>query len=143
MGYCLPLFGGCNAVDLKDLQILQNKIAQIVTHSPRYASRNGMYDYLDWLTVNQLVRYFTLVAVFRIRISGEPEYLASCLTNTNRNGKIIVPITKLTLYKNSFKIRGSNNWNVLPETIRNVTQIGTFKRLIKAWIKQNVPRFLD
>ena len=102
-----------------------------------------MYDYLDWLTVNQLVRYFTLVAVFRIRISGEPEYLASCLTNTNRNGKIIVPITRLTLYKSSFKIRGSCNWNELPEAIRNVTQIGTFKRLIKTWIKQNVPRFLD
>ena len=143
LGYCLPLYEGCNIADIKDLQILQNKIAQIVTHSPRYANRNGMYDYLDWLTVNQLVRYFTLVAVFRIRISGEPEYLASCLTNTNRNGKIIVPITRLTLYKNSFKIRGSCNWNGLPETIRNVTQIGTFKRLIKTWIKQNVPRFLD
>ena len=143
LGYCLPLFGGCNLGHLRDLQILQNKVAQIVTHSPRHANRNSMFDHLDWLTVNQLVRYFTLLTVFRIRISHEPEYLAECLNNTNRNGKIIIPNTRLTLYKNSFRIRGSCNWNMLPECIRRVTKISSFKRLVKVWIKENVPRFLD
>ena len=143
LGYCLPLFGGCNLGHLRDLQILQNKVAQIVTHSPRHANRNSMFDHLDWLTVNQLVRYFTLLSVFRIRISHEPEYLAECLNNTNRNGKIIIPNTRLTLYKNSFRIRGSCNWNMLPECIRRVTKISSFKRLVKVWIKENVPRFLD
>ena len=143
LGYCLPLFGGCNMGDLRNLQVLQNKAAQIITHSPRHANRNSMYDYLDWLTVNQLVRYFTLLSVFRIRISGEPEYLAACLNNTNRNGRIIVPNTRLSLYKNSFRIRGSTNWNALPESIRSVNHISQFKRLVKAWIKANVQRFLD
>ena len=143
LGYCLPLFGGCNIGDIRDLQVLQNKVAQIITHSPRYANRNSMYDDLDWLTVNQLVRYFTLLSVFRIKISREPEYLAGYFNNTNRNGNIIVPNTRLTLYKNSFRIRGSCNWNALPKTIRSVTQISRFKRLVKAWVKVNVPRFLD
>ena len=65
-----------------------------------------MYDKLGWLTVNQLVRYHTLLAVYRIRMSKEPEYLAASLCNENRNGKIIVQNTKLTLTQKSFKVRG-------------------------------------
>ena len=32
--YCLPLFGGCDDSQIRQLQVLQNKAAQIVTHSP-------------------------------------------------------------------------------------------------------------
>ena len=75
LGYCLPLFGGCDIGEIKSLQILQNKAAQIVTHSPPRSVRSQLYDQLDWLTVNQLIRYHTLLTVFRIRTIGEPEYL--------------------------------------------------------------------
>ena len=30
--YCLPLFGGCDVDDIKQLQILLNRAARIVTH---------------------------------------------------------------------------------------------------------------
>ena len=143
LGYCLPLFGGCNVAEVKDLQVLQNKAAQMVTHSPPRAIRNQMYDELDWLTVNQQIRYFTLLAVFRIRITGEPEYLAASLCNDNRNGTIIVQNTSSSMLKRSFKLRGSCNWNALPCEIRKLKKIGPFKREIKSWIKRNVPRFLD
>ena len=143
LGYCLPLFGGCNVAEVKDLQVLQNKAAQMVTHSPPRAIRNQMYDELDWLTVNQQIRYFTLLAVFRIRITGEPEYLAASLCNDNRNGTIIVQNTSSSMLKRSFKLRGSCKWNALPCEIRKLKKIGPFKREIKCWIKRNVPRFLD
>ena len=42
--YCLPLFAGCDKGDLQALQVLQNKAAQIVTHSPPRAHRDTMYD---------------------------------------------------------------------------------------------------
>ena len=129
--------------EIRDLQILQNKAAQLVTHSPPRAIRNPMYDDLDWLTVNQLVRYHTLLAVFRIRMSGEPEYFASDLCKDNRNGRVIVQNTNSTLARKSFKIRGVCQWNALPAYIRNLDKIGAFKKEMKTWIKQNVPRFLD
>ena len=31
--YCLPLFGGCQQYEMEDLQVIQNKIARIVTRS--------------------------------------------------------------------------------------------------------------
>ena len=143
LGYCLPLFGGCDVIEVKQLQILQNKAAQMVTHSPPRANRKQMYDQLEWLTVNQMIRYHTLLAVFRIRISGEPEYLAASLGYDSVYGSIIVQNTKLTLAKKSFKIRGACNWNALPQEIKSMEKIGCFKREVKKWIKQYVPRFLD
>ena len=143
LGYCLPVFGSCDSGEIQDIQILQNKAAQLVTHSPPRAIRNPMYDRLGWLTVNQLVRYHTLLAVYRIRLTGEPEYLAASLCNDNRMRNIIVQNTKLTLAKKSFKLRGASNWNALPANIRNLQTIGAFKKSVKIWIMQHVPRFLD
>ena len=51
LSYCLPLFGGCDAGEIRDLQVLQNKIAQLVTMSPPRSVRNHMYDSLGWFTV--------------------------------------------------------------------------------------------
>ena len=143
LGYCLPLFGACDMGELRDLQVLQNKAAQLVTQSPGRAVRNPMYDKLGWLTVNQVVRYHSLLAVYRIRMSKEPEYLAASLCNDNRNGKIIVQNTKLTLAQKSFKVRGACHWNALPAGIRSIQEIGAYKKEVKTWIKQHVSRFLD
>ena len=53
--YCLPLFGGCDIGEIKQLQVIQNKAAQVVTHSPPRANRDTMFDKLQWLSVNQLI----------------------------------------------------------------------------------------
>ena len=141
--YCLPLFGGCDVSEIQQLQVLQNKAARIVTHSPPRASREAMYTKLQWLTVNQLIMYHTLLTVFKIRQTGEPEYLASFLQCDSRTGRIIITNTTLTLARKSFVWRGSLNWNLLPLDLRNSTKIGHFKRGVKEWVNKNVPCFLD
>ena len=141
--YCLPLFGGCDKSELTSLQVLQNKAAQIVTRSPPRAVRNPMFDKLDWLSVNQLVVYHTLLQVYKIRSSREPEYLSQALRDDNRNGNIIIPNTDLSLAKNSFVFRGAKLWNNLPPNIRNNLKISKFKKESRKWVKENISRFLD
>ena len=141
--YCLPLFGGCDVTEIRQLQVLQNKAARVVTHSPPRASRDIMYSKLKWLTVNQLITYHTLLSVFKIRHSGEPEYLASFLLDENRQDRIIIPNTRLSLAKNSFVWRGSLNWNLLPLNLKKSSKIGHFKRGVKDWVINHVPRFLE
>ena len=102
-----------------------------------------MYDRLGWLTVHQLVEYHTVLAVFRVRQSGEPEYLAHSLCNDNRNGHINIKITRLTLLQKSFVFRGACSWNDLPQSIRNLQKIGIFKKALRLWITHNTPRFLE
>ena len=103
--YCLPLYGGLDSGDLKDLQVLQNKAAQIVTWSPPRASRAPMYDRLGWLTVNQLIFYHSVIAVFKIRSSREPEQLSSILCRDSRNSRIIIPNLELSVVQKSFTIK--------------------------------------
>ena len=141
--YCLPLFGGCDKNQLSNIQVLQNKAAQVVTRSPPRSVRNTMYEKLDWLTVNQLISYHTLIQVYKIRTSGEPEYLSDELRNDNRSGHIIIPNSDLTLAMKSFTFRGANLWNTLPAHIRNCPKIGVFKKETRKWVKNMVPRFLD
>ena len=143
LSYCLPLFGGCNRNHVRDLQVLQNKVARIVCHAPSFAHRRKLYDHLEWLTVRQLIQYSTLVAVYRMRSSGEPECLAKILNRVNTRGSIIVQNTKLSLFQSSFRIRGASDWNKLPKKLREARNIGQFKKLLKPWIRSNVPFFYD
>ena len=141
--YCLPVFGGCNVEEVNDLQVLQNRAAQIVTHSPPRANRNQMFDKLKWLTVSQLIVYHTILTVYKVRQSREPEYLANFLMNDNRLGSIIIPNTTLGLAKKSFVWRGSENWNSLPLTLRKTGKLGAFKRGAQQWVKENIQRFKE
>ena len=135
--YCLPLFGGCNISEVQSLQ------TRIVLNLPPRSSRQSMFDKLNWMTVNQLIAYHTLIAVFRIRNSQEPEHLASQLRNDNYRGNIIVKNSQLGLYKKSFVPRGSTLWNKLPEELKNSRKIGKFKMDLRKWVGVNVARFLD
>ena len=141
--YCLPLFGGCNTTELKTLQVLQNRAARIVLNLPPRANRNTMFEKLGWMSVKQLIAYHTLLAVYRVRQSQEPEYLARELMRDNNRGNIIVQNSRLGLYKNSFVPRGSTLWNKLPRELRNITKIGNFKQKLRKWVEDNVMKFVD
>ena len=121
----------------------QNKAAQIVTRSPPRFKRNLLYDKLDWLSVNQLIVYHTLISVYKIKISGEPNYIAQRLRKTNPYGRIILQKYHLDLAEKGFVNRGSRLWNSLPTRLRTADKMGIFKKEVRQWIKETVPRFLD
>ena len=105
--YCLPLFGGCSDSEVRVLQVLQNRAAQIVLGCPPRTSRDLMFSKLGWLTVRQLIGYHTLIVIYRIRQSHQPEQLAAKLTKDNRQGRIMLKNVQLGLYRNGFIYRGS------------------------------------
>ena len=138
--YCLPLFGGCNKSEINMLQVQQNRAAQIVLSLPPRSSRDLMFDKLAWLTVQQLIAYHTLITVYRIRKSQEPEYLFGILGRDNSTGHIIMKNKQLGLYRNGFIFRGSVLWNKLPKEIRFETKMGKFKKGLRKWVFDNVAR---
>ena len=139
--YCLPLFGGCSQSEVSMLQVQQNRAARIVLSLPPRTSRDFMFDKLHWLSVKQLIAYHTLITVFRIRQSKEPEYLAGILGRDNSSGHIIMKNTRLVLYRNSFVFRGSVLWNKLPESLIKESKIRKFKKGLKDWVVNHVARF--
>ena len=95
--YCPPLIGGCEATELKSLQVLQNQAAKIVTRSPPRSHKNWIFEKLNWLTINQLTNYHNLLTLFRIRLT------LSNLRQENGYGIILLPKPNL-LAENSFCI---------------------------------------
>jgi hypothetical protein len=55
----------------------------------------------------------------------------------NHYGITSIPTIYLSLYRNSFGFRGANNWNSLPRSLRQMEQIGSFKRELEAKIKMS------
>ena len=102
-----------------------------------------MFEKLGWLTVAQLAVYHTVLSVFKIRKSEEPEYLFQKLSHDNLRGNIIIPVTQLSLAMKSFCWRGAEDWNRLPDEIRSMDNIGQFKAKLKEWTGQNIHRFPD
>ena len=139
--YCLPLFGGCAKGDLQDLQIIQNKLARLITYSPLDTNRRKLYEKLQWMTVNQLISYHTILAVYRIRANEEPEDLITYFKLENRNQNIIIPQSNMELYRKSFIYRSIRSWNLVPKSIRNIPTLMTFKRHLKNWIFKEVEMF--
>ena len=95
------------------------------------------------MTKTQLVTYHSVIGVYKIRKSGEPEYLAEILLPDNIRRNIIIPVTELTLAKNSFCYREAESWNIIPEAKRSIAKIASFKREVRKWIKMRIPRFLE
>ena len=143
LAYCLPLFSGCDKFEIEALQVMQNRAARLVTHSQPRTSRKVIFSLVGWMTVSQLMFYFSALSTFRIRQTQEPEYLNNIMSRDNRAGNIIVPNTNLTLAKNSYCYRASTQWNTLPEQIRTLHRISQFKAQLKKWILENVPQFVD
>ena len=141
--YCLPLFGGCNTTELKNLQIQQNRAARIVLNLPPRFNRDIMYKRVGWMSVQQLIAYHSLLVVYRVRQSKEPEYLARPLSRDNYRGNIIIENSRLGLYKSSFIPRASALWNTLPAVLRNTAKVGTFKMELRKWVDANVRKFID
>ena len=139
--YCLPLFGGGSKDDIGDLQVIQNQVVRLITKSSRLENRETMFDQVGWLTVYQLIRYHTILTIYRIRKSGEPENLFKYLCLDNRNGNIIIPQSSLTLYRNSFIYRGIIDWNNIPKPTRSLEKIGHFKKALKMFIFMNTNKF--
>jgi len=141
--YCLPLYGGCDKGEIKDLQILQIKATQIVTKmTPRF-NRNSMFDKLNWMTVNQLVAYHTGITIYKIRKNGHPEYLAKIFKKTTLNGNIRLPRYRLELAERSFSIRGSKLWNSMPSEVKAQEKITGFKKAYRKWVIEHIPRYCD
>ena len=108
---------------------------------PPRLNRDTMFSMLGWMTVQQLIAYHTVLLVYRVRQAQEPEYLARALRRDNYRGSILVENSRLGLFKKSFIPRGATLWNSLPNELRGIPKLGSFKKELRKWIMQNINRF--
>ena len=56
--------------------------------------------------------------------------------NLRNHSDLVAPICRLEAYKNSFLLSTISMWNSLPIEVRNVTNVNTFKNLVRVKTNQ-------
>ena len=142
------LWGGTEEYLLSALQVAQNKAARFVTRNDRYTSVHELLRQCGWLSVKQLVFYHSVILIFKTIQTKYPRYIYSKLasqfpyntrlaqTDSVRMGTNFR--SKLELTEKSFMNRATISYNLLPQELRAVSKIETFKIKLKQWVKEHV-----
>ena len=144
--YIVQIWGGCSQYLLDTLQILQNKAARQVTKLDRYTPIKIILNQCNWLSVRQMIVYYDILMVFKIRKDKKPVYLYEKLSNryaygtryaaTNEIRQVQLPKSEIT--RTAFVNRSITSWNRLPKEVTDNKSDMTFKSSLRSWVKNNI-----
>ena len=145
--YLIALWGGSAKYILVTLQKAQNRAARVVTKLDWSTPTADLLNQCGWLSVHQLVVYHSVVLVYKILRNESPSFLFSMFsakysykTKQARTGQIKhTRDLELQITKDSFRWRASEDYNGLPQEIRNLETVQMFKKAAKDWIRKHTP----
>ena len=147
--YLIQLWGGCENYLAKQLQVLQNRAARLVTGNGWFTPKKKLLKTCKWLSINQLIFYQSIVAAHKIVTTNSPHHLATRMTTTHprRTRQATTGCIRFgenfsanqSLVKTSFCYRATTQYNSIPASIRSIRSIATFKSKLKKWVEINVP----
>ena len=83
---------------------------------------------------------FIMIEVFKIMHENGPSYMQqllsikNCTYETRISNQLNLPVFKTKTYgQNSFRYKGAQIWNNLPNNIKNVPDLKMFKEILCTW----------
>ena len=149
--YIIQVYGGCSGYLTAMLQVLQNKAARCVTRLPWLTPTTILLTQCGWLSIKQMVMYYSLVLLFKTKMERKPVYIYQHIGDIKgRNTRIEterMESNKLKDKRNfqkgtpkkTFIPRAIDDWNSLPANLRQLKDIMTFKKMLRLWIMEKVP----
>ena len=137
---CSSWYSGLTKQLKEKLNVIQRRMVRFIHgfHHMHHVD-NADFGRLTWLNVEDRVRFFKLVHVFRIRTGLAPGYLASNFlplaehhAHQTRGSTYDYAITAhVAKAPNSFSYTAIKDWNSLPPSLKSVTSLNVFKRKVK------------
>ena len=123
ISYMISVWGGTEAYIIKAVQVMQNKAARCITKKSWYTSTRTLLLQCNWLSINQLIFYHTVLQVWKVKTQKSPVYLyskiQSSVTRSAAEGTLRVPIVVTSLASKSFMVRSAVMWNSVPEASKS------------------------
>ena len=147
--YADVLWDGCSNENESRIEKVQLEAARLVSGLTRSTSTNRIYQEIGWKTLHRRRKEKKLILFHKIVHNIAPSYLRDLLPltvgqNTHyhlRNQmNFIEPRCRLDFYRKSFFPSTINMWNSLPQSLREITNLNSFKRSITERTI-SVPRF--
>ena len=149
LNYGISIWGNTSNRNIQSLQVIQNKVVRTIYKLPFDTPIYILMNRSNWLSVNQMVVFHSLMSIYKILKTKKPKFLYdkinmnyehySHTTRASSRCDIIIPFLRLNLSMNSFLYRSMKLWNDLPIHIRDISETNRFKICVKTYIKENIP----
>ena len=140
LDYGNALLYGIQARLINKLQIVQNAAARVIEKLRKHDHITEVRKNLHWLPVKARIEYKILTYVYQSQQEKTPKYLQALVKTkhqdrnlrSNNKNLLINPDINLSTYGNrAFQKSAPELWNPLPEDIKLVTSVPTFKKRLK------------
>lgn len=145
LDYCSVVWQECSEQLRRRVEGIQNYGMRLILSKPPRTPSAELRSELRWNTLAQRRKLSRLFLVHRSINNQGPEYMNIFLSNaaagcraTRGSNKLHLNHVSTEINRRSFKFKGAQDWNALPEDIRSVQSADTFKRLLKLYYVQNV-----
>ena len=132
LDYCNSLYYGANSTVLKQLQLIQNRACRIIKGLKR---RDGIEPYLQelhWLKIQERIEFKILLLTFKAIHGLAPPYLSNLVKYNSSGSRDIILFCPSSSSTKAFSAAAPKLWNNLPHSIKQLSNIDIFKRMLKA-----------
>ena len=105
----------------------------MVLGASRKTRTRTLMERCGWFYFSELVRFHSLILMYKIVNIGTPENLRNKLT-LSPDKRIVFSPGRLKISRDAFKLRTSQAWNELPDYLLELDKISTFKKGLKRFI---------
>lgn len=144
--YCASIYIHCNKQQIERMQIIQNRAMKIILNCDFYTSRDVLLERMNWLSINQKIKYNIILLIYKMKNGLAPKYLNdkiefvknTHIRNTRNREKLNIKRTKKEKYKKSLLVEGFQIFNELPEGLTNEINFQIFKKKAKTYVREKI-----